>query len=90
MLLQASGELDVAERFWTHYAERLDRTGAGQLGQAALDLDQPHLAVMIGKRVAQRGIVLPGPYYAVHPVAKTRPADGPRNDAGNCATRKRI
>lgn len=69
MLLQASGELSVAERFWTHLAEGLDRTQAGQLGQAAIDAGQPHLAVMIGKQLAQRGITLPAPYYALHPLA---------------------
>lgn len=69
LLLQASGELDVAERFWTHYAERLNRFDAGLLGQAAIDVGQPHLAVMIGKRVAKRAIVLPEPYYALHPLA---------------------
>jgi soluble lytic murein transglycosylase len=70
LLLLASGELDLAERFWTHYAERLTRTQAGQLGQAAIDIGQPHLAVMIGKRVADRAIVLPEPYYALHPVVQ--------------------
>lgn len=70
LLLQASGELTVAERFWTHLAEDLDRTQAGQLGQAAIDLSQPHLAVMIGKRVAQRGITLPAAYYPLHPLAQ--------------------
>ena len=69
LLLQASGELDVAERFWTHYAESLDLHQAGQLGRAAIDVSQPHLAVMIGKRLAQRAIVLPEPYYALHPAA---------------------
>jgi len=70
ILLQASGELDLAERFWTHLAERLDGDQATQLGQAAIDMRQPHLAVMIGKRVAQRAITLTEPYYALHPVAK--------------------
>ena len=69
LLLQASGELDVAERFWTHYAESLDLYQAGQLGRAAIDVNQPHLAIMIGKRLAQRAIVLPEPYYALHPIA---------------------
>ena len=69
LLLQASGELDVAERFWTHYAESLGQNQASQLGRAAIDVSQPHLAVMIGKRLAQRAIVLPEPYYSLHPVA---------------------
>lgn len=67
-LLQASGELDVAERFWTHLAESLDANDAGLLGQAAIDAGQPHLAVMIAKRVARRGIVIPGAYYPLHPL----------------------
>ena len=70
LLLQASGELDIAERFWTHLVERLDRNQATQLGQAAIDVGQPHLAVMVGKRAAQRAITLTEPYYALHPVAK--------------------
>ena len=70
MLLQASGEREVAERFWTHLADRLDRTALGQLGQAAIDMGQPHLAVMIGKRAAQRGLTLHAPYYALHPLAQ--------------------
>ena len=69
LLLQASGELDVAERFWTHYAESLGQNQASQLGRAAIDVSQPHLAVMIGKRLAQRAIVLPEPYYSLHPAA---------------------
>ncbi|WP_299554671.1 lytic transglycosylase domain-containing protein [uncultured Tateyamaria sp.] len=70
LLLQASGELSLAERFWTHLAESLDRAEAGQLGQAAVDADQPHLGVMIGKRVAQRGITIHAPYYPLHPLAE--------------------
>ncbi|WP_415922143.1 lytic transglycosylase domain-containing protein [Tateyamaria sp. SN6-1] len=70
LLLQASGELSFAERFWTHLAEDLDRDEAGLLGQAAIDVGQPHLAVMIGKRVARRGITLHAPYYPLHPLAQ--------------------
>ncbi|WP_299138892.1 lytic transglycosylase domain-containing protein [uncultured Tateyamaria sp.] len=70
LLLQASGELSLAERFWTHLAEDLDRPTAAMLGQAAIDAEQPHLAVMIGKRVARRGITLHAPYYALHPLAQ--------------------
>lgn len=70
LLLQASGELNTAERFWTHLVEQLDHTQAAQLGQAAIDAGQPHLAVMIGKRAARRGITLPAPYYPLHPLAK--------------------
>jgi soluble lytic murein transglycosylase len=70
MLLQASGELSLAERFWTHLAEQLIQDDAALLGQAAIDMKQPHLAVMIGKRVAQRGITIAAPYYPLHPAIK--------------------
>ncbi|MCR8825097.1 lytic transglycosylase domain-containing protein [Photobacterium sp. TY 1-4] len=68
MLLQASGERSVAERFWTHLADQLDEKQAAQLGQAAIDTGEPHLAVMIGKSVAYRGITLAEPYYPLHPL----------------------
>jgi soluble lytic murein transglycosylase len=68
MLLQASGEMNLAERFWTHLAEQLIADDIALLGQAAIDMDQPHIAVMIGKRAAQRGLEIAAPYYAIHPL----------------------
>ena len=70
MLLQASGELSLAERFWTHLAEQLMADDIALLGQAAIDVGQPHLAVMIGKRAARRGLTIAAPYYALHPLAE--------------------
>jgi len=70
LLLQASGELNTAERFWTHLADQLMPEDAALLGQAAIDAGQPHLAVMIGKRLARRGITIAAPYYALHPAAE--------------------
>ncbi|MEL7132721.1 MAG: transglycosylase SLT domain-containing protein [Pseudomonadota bacterium] len=70
LLLQASDEIGLAEQFWTHLAEDIDRSEAGQLGQAAIDAGQPHLGVMIGKRVARRGLTLHAPYYPLHPIAE--------------------
>lgn len=68
LLLQASGELNLAERFWTHLAEQLVEDDIALLGQAAIDIGQPHLAVMIGKRAARRGLTIAAPYYALHPL----------------------
>lgn len=70
MLLQASGEMSVAERFWTHLAEQLLEPDLELLGQAAIDVGQPHIAVMIGKRAAERGLEIAAPYYALHPLAE--------------------
>ena len=68
LLLQASGELNLAERFWTHLAEQLLEPDLELLGQAAIDVEQPHIAVMIGKRAAQRGLEIASAYYALHPL----------------------
>jgi soluble lytic murein transglycosylase len=70
LLLQASGELNLAERFWTHLAEQLLEPDLELLGQAAIDVEQPHIAVMIGKRAARRGLEIAAPYYALHPAGK--------------------
>lgn len=71
-LLLRAGELGLAEQYFTHLADTLDATGLAQLGEMALDLDQPHLAVMIGKAAAEKGVVLPRPYYALHPMQNMR------------------
>ena len=67
VLLLASGETDLGERFLTHLSEGLDRQGVGQLGEMLAELKRPHVQVMLGKRAAQAGMELPGPYYALHP-----------------------
>ncbi|NDW46605.1 lytic transglycosylase domain-containing protein [Ruegeria sp. PrR005] len=69
LLLLRAGELDLAERFLTHLAESLDQQQASQLAEMAMDMGEPHLALMIAKRKAQEGVVLAGAYYPLHPVA---------------------
>ncbi|OED46459.1 tail length tape measure protein [Rhodobacteraceae bacterium (ex Bugula neritina AB1)] len=69
LLLQAE-EMALAERFFTHLVETLPPDQARQLGKMAVDLGQPHLAVMISKRAARSGIELESAYYPLHPVAK--------------------
>ncbi len=61
----AAGEVDLAERFLTHLSESLTKSEIARLGAYVLEKDQPHLAVMIGKRAAQRGIVVPFAYFPV-------------------------
>jgi soluble lytic murein transglycosylase len=65
MLLQAAGNRAQAKRFFLHLAEGLDATGLGQLGDLVLELDEPHIAVLIGKQAADRGIILPRAYFPV-------------------------
>lgn len=65
ILLLAAGETSLGERFLTHLAESLDRDGMGQMGDILMAMNRPHIQVMLGKRAAQFGIQLPGPYYAL-------------------------
>ncbi|WP_420005048.1 transglycosylase SLT domain-containing protein [Arenibacterium sp. LLYu02] len=69
MELLKAGDIPLAERFLTHLVESLAPDDALKLGQMAVDMGQPHLAVMISKRAAQDGLELAGAYYPVHPVA---------------------
>lgn len=71
-LLLEAGELSLAERFWVHLSETQDRTSLGQMGTMVQELGAPHVAVMLGKKMVRRGIVLPGPYYPLHPMVNTR------------------
>lgn len=68
MLLLRAGEDRLGERFLTHLAESLDRDGIGQMGAMLAEMDRPHIQVMLGKRAAQYGMEIPGPYYALHPL----------------------
>jgi len=70
LALQA-GELGISERFFTHLTESLSPIEAAQLGQVAIDLNEPHIAVMIGKRAASGGVTISAPYYAIHDMAKS-------------------
>ncbi|UUV05594.1 lytic transglycosylase domain-containing protein [Ruegeria sp. YS9] len=72
LLLLKAGEANLSERFLTHLVEGLDPVQASQLGDLVIELKQPHLAVMIAKRAATNGTVLPAAYYPVHPVADMR------------------
>lgn len=77
-LLLAAKETVLAERFLTHLAESLDRTQIGQMGAMLAEIGQPHIAVMLGKRAAQAGLELPGPYYALHPAITGKDFPVPR------------
>ncbi|MEL6211326.1 MAG: lytic transglycosylase domain-containing protein, partial [Pseudomonadota bacterium] len=63
LLLLEAEEPALAERFLTHLVESLERPEAGALGKLMLDLGEPHIALMIGKRAASGGMVLPAAYF---------------------------
>lgn len=88
VLLLNSGELSLAERFWTHLAESQDKATMAQMGQMAIEINEPHIAVMLGKRFAQYGHEIHAPYYAVHPFAKRRNLRVPAEMALSIARRE--
>ncbi len=65
LLLLAAGDGDAAKRFFLHLAETQDRIGLGQLADLALAKGAPHIALMIAKQAAERGILLPRAYYPI-------------------------
>lgn len=65
LLLQKAGDRTLAKRFILHLAETQDAAGLAQLADMALQLDEPHIAVLIGKAAAERGIIIPRAYYPV-------------------------
>ena len=72
LLLYQAGEKSLAKRFFLQVAEQLSRTELGQLADLALALQDPHIALMIAKQGARRGIVLPRAYYPLHDLLKEK------------------
>lgn len=68
LLLINAGQEDLAERFLRHLTETLPEAEIHQLGDLLLDLGQQHIAVMVGKQAAQRGLTIARPYYPLHPL----------------------
>ncbi|AHM03636.1 Soluble lytic murein transglycosylase precursor [Roseibacterium elongatum DSM 19469] len=78
LLLYEAGQRNLAERFLTHLTESLTRDEAGMLGDFALDLGDPHLALKIAKRAAQSGFEIMRAYY---PIADLEGVDLPAPQA---------
>ncbi len=64
-LLLAAGDRGLGKRFMLHLAESLSETELAQLADLALELGEPHIAVLIGKQAASRGVILPRAYFPV-------------------------
>ncbi len=65
LLLLKAGDRTLAKRFFLHLSESLGTGELDQLSDAMLQLREPHIAVLIGKAAAERGIILPRAYYPV-------------------------
>ena len=64
-LLLKAGDRTLAKRFLLQLAEGQDAAGLAQMAAMVLDWQEPHLAVLIGKAAAERGVILPAAYYPV-------------------------
>ncbi len=64
-LLRRAGDAALAERFLLHLVKSQDATGLAQMADMVLDWNEPHLAVLVGKAAAERGLILPRAYYPV-------------------------
>ncbi len=64
-LLFNAGDRTLGKRFLLHLGEGLDDTGIAQLADMTLAWGEPHLAVLVAKQAAERGLILPNAYYPV-------------------------
>lgn len=72
ILLFASGQPALGERFLTHLAETLTDDEILQMADFLEEFEKPHVLVMLGKRAASQGRNIPRPYFALHPLADVR------------------
>jgi len=63
--LLVSGDRSLGKRFVLQVAESLNETELAQLADMALKMDEPHVAVLIAKQAAARGVILPAAYFPV-------------------------
>ena len=62
-LLRQAGDRTLAKRFLLHLGESQDATGIAQMADMALAWGEPHLALLVAKAAAERGLILPHAYY---------------------------
>lgn len=64
-LLVDAGDRTLAKRFFLHLAESLDGTELEQLADLALRMQEPHIALLVAKAAAERGVILARSYYPI-------------------------
>jgi soluble lytic murein transglycosylase len=62
-LLVRAGDRSLGKRFALQLAEGLSAGELDQLADYALEANEPHIAVLIAKQAAERGIILPRAYF---------------------------
>lgn len=64
-LLAEAGDRTLAKRFFLHLAEGLRDDELSLLADLALRMDEPHIALLVAKAAAERGLILPRAYFPV-------------------------
>ena len=62
-LLVRAGDRSLGKRFLLHLAGGMSAGQLDQLADYALEANEPHIAVLIGKQAAESGIILPRAYF---------------------------
>lgn len=62
-LILAAGDRTLAKRYMLHLAEGLDGVELDQLADMALQMEEPHIALLVAKAAAERGVILPRAYF---------------------------
>lgn len=65
LLLTKAGDRTLSKRFFLHLAESLDARELDQLSDLALQINEPHIALVIAKQAAEQGVILPRAYFPV-------------------------
>lgn len=62
-LLVRAGDRALAKRFFVHLVAGLPEGEVAALADLALDLGEPHIALLVAKAAAERGVILPRAYF---------------------------
>ena len=65
LLLLKANEPAQARRFFLHLGESQSDSDLAALADLALSLNQTHIAVLLAKQAAERGVILPDAYFPV-------------------------
>lgn len=64
-LLLRAGDRAQGKRFLLHLAGGMDGGGIARLAAMATAMNEPHVALLLAKAAAERGVILPGAYFPV-------------------------
>ena len=72
LLLRKSGDTRHAKWFFLRVADGLDGAGLSELASMAADLNAPNIGLLVAKRAADQGIILPRAYFPLTGLANAK------------------